>query len=74
MAPNVRLFVSSTQTWPPPKYFPKILHQNYEEGLDEKLPKKVPKIFYTVDIRDVCAFVDAVAVWNARRIYVGMWP
>ena len=74
MASNVRLFVSSTQTWPPPKYFPKILYRIYEECLDEKLPNKVPKIFYTVNMRGVSTFVDAVDVWNARRIYVGMWP
>ena len=71
MAPNVRLFVSSTQTWPPPKYFPKILHQNYEACLDERLPKKVPKIFYTVKMRGVCTFVDAVDAWNAMRMECG---
>ena len=58
---------------PPPKYFPKFLHRNYEECVDEKLPKKVPKIFYTVNMRGVSTFVDAVDVWNARRIYAGMW-
>ena len=34
--------------------------------------KKFPKL-YTVDMRDVCTFVDAVDVWNAGRIYAGMW-